>query len=127
MTEEKQEALGIKKLQEILLRAGPASSREALFKRATARFDNEYSPKREQYATLVFSIKDGNKPLASAPISVFDDLGDPIQWDGTRRTTEDGRGVVSLSLSMAQNKPTLKVALGQKPEKEITIKHLMPA
>lgn len=116
----------IVKLQRFLTRGAPASSLETIFHRAKARFDAERSPKHERYANLLLSVKDGDKPVAGAEISLTDKQGDPLEWNGSRRTTEEGRGLVSLPLSLAQNKPTLQVTLNQKRKKAITVKQLMP-
>lgn len=114
-------------LQQFLSRGAPTSSPEILFHRAKSRFDAERSHKREQYATLLLSAKDGDKPVAGAEISLTDKLGDPLEWNGTRKTTEEGLGLVSLPLSLAQNKPTLQVTLSLNRKMAITVKQLMPS
>lgn len=117
----------IEHLQDFLRRGVPITSPETLFSRVKARFDAEQSPMHAQYATLLLSIKNDDEPVAGAEISLTDRLGEPLQWNGTRVSTKEGRGLISLPLSLAHNKPTLQVSFSKDLKNTISIKQMTPS
>lgn len=116
-------------LRQLVTSRAAERSIETIFDRVKQRFDAEGSTEQEHYAALQFNVMKGDKPVADAEISVTGPCGDndKVKWNGTRRTTEKGRGFVSLSLSLAGENPELQVILSRDPERVITVQQLKPS
>lgn len=117
----------IEQLQKFLVRSAPLNTPETLFERAKRRFDPEQTPSFEQYGTLQFTVTKSKKPAAGVDIALTDKHNDPFEWSGTKRTTKEGRGLISVPLFRLKNTATLQLTLSQDKKELITVKHLKPS
>jgi hypothetical protein len=111
-------------IKQVLGKTAPVTAPEKLFERVLSRIETEKSPTSEPYATLFLSMHDGDQPVSDAIISLTDNNGDEVQWNGTRHTTDDGRGVISVPLSLAKTNPRLHVRPNMKHADTAIVKQL---